>query len=90
MKMRTEGQIARGAVQRDSTLDGPPSESQTKQYSLAKILGIRTAAALPMGLIVWRITPFLIPRVELHAGLLGRALITLRQGWRSGLSYIIL
>jgi CubicO group peptidase (beta-lactamase class C family) len=40
--MRAEGQIARGAVQRESTVGGPPSESLSEQYSLAKILGTMT------------------------------------------------
>jgi hypothetical protein len=40
MKNRAEGQIARGGVERESTQEGPPSESQSEQYSLAKILVI--------------------------------------------------
>ncbi len=40
MKMRAEGQIASGEVERESTIQGPPSEKQTEQYYLAKILGI--------------------------------------------------
>jgi uncharacterized protein len=36
--MRVEGQIVRGGVG-EPTLQGPPSESQSEQYSLAKILG---------------------------------------------------
>ena len=39
MKMSAEGQIARGGAEGESTVDGPPSESQSEQYSLAKILG---------------------------------------------------
>ena len=46
MKTRAERQIARGGVG-ESTVDGPPSESLSEQYSLAKILGIWAAAALP-------------------------------------------
>jgi hypothetical protein len=53
MKNRAEGQIARGGVEREASLQGTPSESQTKQYSLAKILGIWAAAALPMGALAW-------------------------------------
>jgi hypothetical protein len=61
MKMKTEGQIARGGVERESTVEeGPPSESLSKQHSLAKILGI-WAAALPMGLLAWVIAPTIIP-----------------------------
>src|SRR3712207_360485 len=49
MKMRAEGHIARGGVERESTAQAPPSEGQSEQYSLAKILGIWAAAALLMG-----------------------------------------
>ena len=44
--MSAEGQTAHGGVERESTVDGPPSESLSEQYSLAKILGIWAAAAL--------------------------------------------
>jgi hypothetical protein len=33
MKMRAEGQIARGGVERESTSQGPASEMQSEQYS---------------------------------------------------------
>jgi membrane protease YdiL (CAAX protease family) len=57
MRMRAEGQIARGGVEGESAAEGTPSESQTKQYSLAKILGIWAAAALPMGALAWVVAP---------------------------------
>ena len=66
--MRAEGQIARGGAERESTVEGPPSESQSEQYSLAKILGIWAAAALPMGLLAWVIGPTIIPHLPLHTG----------------------
>jgi hypothetical protein len=47
MKMRAEGHIARGGVERESTVEGPPSESLSEQYSLAKILGTCGAADGP-------------------------------------------
>ena len=53
MKMRAEGQIARGGVERESTSLGPASEMQSEQYSLAKILGIWTLPTLPMGVLGW-------------------------------------
>jgi hypothetical protein len=56
--MSAQGQIGRGGDERESTVEGPPSESLSEQYSLAKILGIWAAAALSMGLILWVITPF--------------------------------
>src|SRR5215210_6182424 len=56
--MRVEGQIVRGGVG-EPTLQGPPSESQSEQYSLAKILGVWAAAALPMGALAWVVAPWL-------------------------------
>jgi membrane protease YdiL (CAAX protease family) len=41
----------------ESTVQGPPSESQMEQYSLAKILGIWAAAALPMAALAWVVAP---------------------------------
>src|SRR5215217_3775040 len=57
MKMRAQGQSARGGVERESTVEGPPSESQMEQYSLAKIVGIWADAALPMGALAWVVAP---------------------------------
>ncbi len=51
--MSAEGQMARGGVERESTAQAPPSESQSEQYSLAKILGIWALAAAPMGILGW-------------------------------------
>ena len=48
--MSAEGQIAGGGVG-EPTLDGPLSETQSEQYSLAKILGIWALAAVPMGIL---------------------------------------
>ena len=64
MKTRTEGQIARGGVAGESTTQAPPSESLSEQYSLAKILGIWAAAALPMGPLAWVIEPTIIPHTS--------------------------
>src|SRR3712207_5472569 len=64
MKMRTEGQTARGGAERESTGQGQPSESQTKQYSLAKILGIWAAAALPMGALAWVVAPLVAGQLD--------------------------
>src|SRR5215218_2376256 len=41
----------------ESTLQEPPSESQSEQYSLAKILGVWAAAALPMAALAWVVAP---------------------------------
>jgi membrane protease YdiL (CAAX protease family) len=64
MKMSAEGQIARGKDQRESTGQGPPSESVSEQYSLAKILGIWAAAALPMGALAWVVAPWLAGQLD--------------------------
>src|SRR5215211_7262226 len=60
--MSTEEQIARGAIE-ESTVDGPPRERQSEQYSLAKILGIWAAAALPMAALAWVVAPLVADRL---------------------------
>src|SRR5215218_3491101 len=55
--MGAEGQSAGGGAEMESTLQEPPSESQSEQYSLAKILGVWAAAALPMGALAWVVAP---------------------------------
>ena len=62
--MSAEEQIARGEAQRESTGRGPPSESVSEQYSLAKILGIWAVAALPMGALAWVVAPWLAGRLD--------------------------
>jgi hypothetical protein len=61
--MSAEGQIARGRAG-ESTLQGPPSESLSQQYSLAKILGIWAAAALPMAALAWVVAPLVAGRLD--------------------------
>jgi uncharacterized protein len=61
--MSAEGQIARGGGVGEPTLERPLSERQTEQYSLAKILGIWAAAALPMGALAWVVAPWLAGRL---------------------------
>jgi membrane protease YdiL (CAAX protease family) len=48
----------------ESTVQGPPSESQMEQYSLAKILGIWAAAALPMAALAWIVAPWIAGRLD--------------------------
>src|SRR3712207_6217182 len=74
MKSRAGGQTARGGVARQSTIDAPPSESQSEQYSLAKILGIWAAAALPMGALAWIVAPLVASQLDGSVPL-GRALL---------------
>ena len=61
--MSAEWQIARGRAG-ESTLQGPPSESLSQQYSLAKILGIWAAAALPMAALAWVVAPLVAGRLD--------------------------
>ena len=92
--MSTEGPIARGGVG-GSTLQGPPSETQSEQYSLAKILSIWALAAAPMGILSWMgwiVSPLLAFQFGLDS--LGSfatrlALITLGLIWLFVLSMII-
>ena len=77
MKMRAEGQITRGGGERESTAQGPPSERQlSEQYSLAKILGVWAAAALPMGVLAWVVAPMVASRLDGPLALV-RALLAL-------------
>lgn len=64
--------------------------SESPQYGLGKILLIWAASALPMGLVVWVIVPFLIPRVDIVPGFMTLSLIALVQVWLGVLSYTIL
>jgi uncharacterized protein len=92
MKMGAEGQIARGGAERESTVDGTPSESFSEQYSLAKILGIWALAAAPMGILNWIVFPLLTPGFEsdpFRFGITLVVLITLGLVWLFVLSMII-
>ena len=61
-----------------------------EQYSLAKILGIWSSVALPMGLIYWVVRPILTPRVDMEPGILYLILITLGLVWQGVVAYMIL
>ena len=95
MKTRTEGQIARGGVAGESTTQAPPSESQSEQYSLAKILGIWALAAAPMGILGWMgwiVSPLLASNFGLDpVGVFVTRLVLLTLGlvWLFVLSMII-
>jgi uncharacterized protein len=62
--MSAEGQIARGGVERATTVEGPASESLIEQYSLAKILGVWAAAALPMAALAWVVAPLVAGQLD--------------------------
>ena len=60
------------------------------QYSLAQILGIWAAAAVPMGLLAWVVFPALAPRVNLHPGIFLWVLMIIGLMWQVVLSFAIL
>lgn len=61
-----------------------------KQYSLIKILAIWASVTVPMGLILWVITPFLIPKIDMDPGILYLLLITLGLVWQGVVAYLVL
>ena len=75
MEMRAEGQIARGGVG-ESTVQGPQSE----QYSLAKILGVWAAAALPMAALAWIVAPLVAGGLDGPVALARALLVSLTLG----------
>jgi len=62
------------------------STQPNDQYSLAKILVIWAVVALPMLLITYVVTPALIPRVNLHPGILFWLLTILAMVWQFAVS----
>src|SRR5215211_7556338 len=64
----------------ESTLQEPPSESQSEQYSLAKILGVWAAAALPMGALAWVVAPLVAGGLDGPVALARALLVSLTLG----------
>ena len=92
MKGGAEGRNAPGGAEGKSTVDGPPSESQSEQYSLAKILGIWALAAAPMGILNWIVFPLVASDFEsdpFRFGITLMVLLTLGLVWLFVLSMII-
>jgi membrane protease YdiL (CAAX protease family) len=92
MKSRAkEGQIARGGVQRESTVEGAPSEKLSEQYSLAKIVGIWAAAALPMGALAWVVAPLVAAQLDGPVPLSRALLVGLTVGliWQFALVMVL-
>src|SRR5215208_2095778 len=91
MKFGAEGQIARSKVQRESAAEGTPSESQSEQYSMAKILGIWAAAALPMGALAWVVAPLVAGQLDGPAPLMRALLASLTVGliWQFALVVVL-
>jgi uncharacterized protein len=91
-KMRAEEQNVTGEVEREPTVQAPPGEDQSEQYSLAKILGVWALAAVPMSTLSWIAFPLLAPDFgadPLGFGVTRMVLLTLGLVWLFGLSMII-
>jgi hypothetical protein len=68
------------------------SDQSDAQYSLAKILGIWAAAAVPMAVLSWMLIPALAPDFEtdpLGSGVTRVALMTLGLAWQFALAMLI-
>ncbi|MEQ1596104.1 MAG: CPBP family intramembrane glutamic endopeptidase [Casimicrobium sp.] len=61
----------------------------TDQYTVGKVLGIWVLATLPMGLNIWVITPWLIPRVAMPPGFIYLILATASLVWQGVLCLLI-
>src|SRR5215211_5086135 len=68
-----------------------PRESQSEQYSLAKILGIWAAAALPMGALAWVVAPLVAGQLDGPVPLMRTllALLTIGLIWQFVLVLIL-
>ena len=91
MKVRAEGQIARSGVEGESTVEEMPRESISEQYSLAKILGIWAAAALPMGALAWVVAPLVAGQLDGPVPLMRTllALLTIGLIWQFALVMVL-
>lgn len=65
-------------------------EPTDKQYSLKKIITIWILSVLPMPILAFVITPFLIPKIDLHPGIVYWMAIIVGMLWQFVLSLIIL
>ena len=66
------------------------SNESNSQYSLAQILGIWAAAALPMGILFWVVLPALVPSVNMEPGIFLWVLMIIGLLWQVVLSLVIL
>ena len=90
--MRAEEQNVTSEVESGPTVQAPPGEDQSEQYSLAKILGIWALAAVPISALSWIAFPLLAPDFgadPLGFGVTRMVLLTLGLVWLFGLSMII-
>ncbi len=65
-------------------------ESTDKQYSLNKIIIIWILSVVPMPILAFVITPFLIPKIDLHPGIVYWMAIIVGMIWQFILSLLIL
>ena len=89
--MGAEGRDATGA-EKVPTVQGVPSEGQSGQYSLSRILGIWALATVPRGVLGWIAYPLLAPNSgsdPLGFGVTRLVLITLGLVWLFVLSMLI-
>jgi uncharacterized protein len=90
--MRAEEQNVTSEIESERTVQAPPGEDQSEQYSLARILGIWALAAVPMSALSWIAFPLLAPDFgadPLGFGVTRAVLLTLGLVWLFGLSMII-
>ena len=78
--MRADAQTAPGGGEREFMVQRPSSERRSEQYSLAKILGIWAAAALPMATLAWVVSPLVASRLEGPEALVRALLVSLTVG----------
>lgn len=64
--------------------------NKDSQYSLRKIIIIWLCSALPMPVLAFIVTPFIIPKVDLHPGIVYWLAIIIGMVWQFILSLIIL
>jgi uncharacterized protein len=88
--MSAEGQIA-GVGVGVPTVQGPLSETQSEQYSLGKILGIWAAAALPMAVLAWVVSPLVASQLAGPVALPRALIVSLTLGliWQFALVMLL-
>src|SRR3989304_2849280 len=65
------------------------SRHDNSQYTLGKIIAVWAAAAVPMGLLAWVVTPRLIPHFSLPAGIIYWLMMLVGLAWQCALSLLI-
>ena len=78
--MRAEGQPATGGAEREPQIEDMSSEKHSEQYSLAKILSVWAAAAMPMAALAWVVAPLVADRLDGPVALARALLVSLTVG----------